>query len=120
MNNHFNSGYHRRCLMDISSHIDTDEARDRALEARREANTCRMWIMDPAEDADPDHDEGKILITVETRQDVCDRLLSYLGREDYEELIPDEVAPPNRDAPAPPVGPRRPVLPSSGIKCRRS
>ena len=91
---------------------------DTGIHARRSNNTRRTWIMDdPAPDHDMGVDEGKIFIAIETRQEVKDALLEYL--ELGTDALPVEVPEPPRNAPAPPTGPGRPVMPSTGTKRSR-
>ena len=70
--------------------------------------------MDPSEEATKDIDEGKIYIAIESRQHVRTQLLSYLGLQEDDAALPQEVVEP-AEAPAAPAGPGRP-----GNRRRRS
>ena len=96
-----------------------EEGRDRFLIPTRDASTRRIWIMDPSEEATEDIDEGKINIAIESRPHVRTQLLSYLGLQEDDAGLPQEVAEP-AEAPAAPAGPGRPIPQLSGTRRRRS
>ena len=47
--------------------------------------------MDPSDEADLGVDEGKIYIAIESRQHVRTQLLSYLGLQEDDAALPQEV-----------------------------
>ena len=94
-----------------------DAARDQLLLPMRDANTERMWIEDTSDDADPDVDQGRIFIAVESRPAVRTQLLNFL--DETIATVPQRMPPPV-EVPVAPAGPGRPILQVSGHRCRRS